>query len=219
MSGGMKLYVRLLTGKTEELEVSSDETIDSLKSMIATYMGPTWKGFNLRVHYKSKMLKDGNTLNDYGIPDGAILHTAFNMGSDPNPSDKSKHDSAKRKAAAAAQAAAAAEEAITTRPAPLAESDWETAAGVAHSSVPPLQPLTYETMKGFVCSDDPECWFRARTTKKNYAEQESAAFREGLSLVEWLRKEISFLYDTILVKNNVIYELEKQLDPSMGIYD
>ena len=34
-------------------------------------------------------------------------------------------------AAAAAQAAAAAEEAIKTRPAPLAESDWETAAGVA----------------------------------------------------------------------------------------
>ncbi len=38
---------------------------------------------------------------------------------------------AKRKGAAAAQAAAAEEEAMKTRPAPLAESDWEPASGVA----------------------------------------------------------------------------------------
>ena len=77
MLGGMKIVIRLINGRSRIQDVNADETVDSLRSMLASEIGI--KPIQLGLIYNHKNLDNGHSLNDYAIEDGSVIHSRFKL--------------------------------------------------------------------------------------------------------------------------------------------
>ena len=73
----MQIFVKTLQGETTTLDVTEDDTIDSIKEKLQDKKGIP--SDQQRLIFSGKQLEDGKSLRDYGIQDGANIHMVLRL--------------------------------------------------------------------------------------------------------------------------------------------
>ena len=77
LQGGMRIYVKNLTGKTTPMEIAAEETVTGLKNKIYEKEGVA--PGQQRLIFAGKQLDDGRTLAEYNIQKEATLYIVVRL--------------------------------------------------------------------------------------------------------------------------------------------
>lgn len=78
LGGGQKqIFIKTLQGKTMTIDVSDDDTIESIKEKIFEKEGIPIE--QQRLVFNGKQLEDNQTINGYGIDDGSSIHLVLRL--------------------------------------------------------------------------------------------------------------------------------------------
>jgi ubiquitin C len=73
----IQIMVKALNGSTTTLDVSTDDTVESVKAKIQDKQGIP--ADQQRLIFSGKQLEDGHTLSDYNLEDGANVHLVLRL--------------------------------------------------------------------------------------------------------------------------------------------
>lgn len=88
----MKVTVKILQGQECSVEIGAEDTVDSLKEMVAEHLNIA--PCNQRILFRGKTLQEGTAIKEYNLSEGSKLHLAVKKESSVA---KSEHEKGKNK--------------------------------------------------------------------------------------------------------------------------